>query len=78
MLAHGINSKISCAGPLYCKSESFRENFIFVNSIKRHICDIKNLRLGHDLPISVNDRVIFQFREDFIFRKLSLCKVSRK
>ena len=36
-------------------SEIFRENFIFWNSVKRHICDVKNLRLGHDLPnISVN------------------------
>ena len=32
-------------------------NFIFANSVKRHICDANNSRLGHDLPISVNDRL---------------------
>ena len=32
----------------YCKSGKFRENFIFANSVKRHICDVKNLQLGHD------------------------------
>ena len=42
---------------------NFRNNFIFVNSIKRHICDIKNLQLGHDLPSSVNDRMILLFHE---------------
>ena len=62
---------------VYCKSGNFRENFIFANSVKRHICDIKNLRLGHDLPISLNDRVIPPFREDFIFKKLRLCEVSQ-
>ena len=35
-------------------------------------------RLGHDLPRSVNDKVISPFREDFIFTKLRICKVSRK
>ena len=33
----------------YCKLE------IFMKSVKSHICDDKNLRLGHDLPITVND-----------------------
>ena len=27
-----------------------------MNSVKRHICDVKNWRLGHDLPSSVNDK----------------------
>ena len=49
---------------------NFRENFILGNSIKNHICYVKKLQLGHDLPISVNDRVISPFREDFIFMKL--------
>ena len=48
----------------------FRENFIFANSVKRHICDVRNSRLGHSLPLSVNGRVISPFREDFIFTKL--------
>ena len=25
----------------YCKFGNFRENFIFTNSVKRHICDVK-------------------------------------
>ena len=34
-------------------------------------CDVKESRLGHDLPISVNDRVILSFLEDFIFHEIS-------
>ena len=52
---------------LYCKSVIFCENFMFENSVKRHISDAENSRLGHDLHISVNDRVISAFHEDFIF-----------
>ena len=62
----------------YCKFGNFRENFIFANSVKRHICDARNSRLRHDIPISVNDRVISPFREDFVFTKLRICEVSRK
>ena len=40
--------------PIYCKFGN-RENFIFTNSVKRHICHIENSRLGHDLPASVKD-----------------------
>ena len=35
-----------------CKFRNFHENFIFANSVKGHICDIKNSRLEHNLPIS--------------------------
>ena len=45
-----------------------------MNSVKRHICDAKNSRLGHDLHISVNDRVISVFREDFIFGNFAYAK----
>ena len=55
----------------YCKSGNFSKNFIFANSVKRHICDAKNSRLGHDLPISVKDLVISAFREDFILHETS-------
>ena len=57
---------------VYCKSGNFCENFNFTNSVKRHICDAKNPRLAHDLHISVIDRVISPFREDFIFTKLCI------
>ena len=57
---HTINSKI------------FSRDFIFANSIKRHICDVRNSRLGHDIRISVNNRVILPFREGFNFTKLRM------
>ena len=56
----------------YCKFENFLENFIFANSVKRHICDVQTSRLRHDLPISVNDRVILSFREGLIATKLPI------
>ena len=31
-----------------CQTETFCENFIFLNNVKRHVCDVKNLRLEHD------------------------------
>ena len=42
----------------YYKFENFHENFVFENSVKRHICDVKSSRLGPDLPTSVNGRMI--------------------
>ena len=45
-----------------------------MNSVKRHVCDVKNLRLRFDLPVSVNDNVISLFCEDFIFTKVSRIK----
>ena len=44
-----------------------RVDFIFANSVKKHICNIKNSRLGHDLPTLVNDRMISPSCEGFIF-----------
>ena len=35
---------------LYCKFGNFRENYIFANSVKGQICDIKKWQLGYDLP----------------------------
>ena len=51
--------------------------------VKRHICDVKNLRLWHDLPISVNDRVIapsqgFCLHETSHLRSFVKTKPSRK
>ena len=63
-------------GSDYCKFGTFREDFIFANNVKRHTCDVKTSRLGHGLLISVNERVISPFREDFIFTKLRICEVS--
>ena len=59
----------------YCRFGNCRENFIFANSIKRHISDVKNLRLRQGLPISIDDRVILPFRECFIFMKLCIWQV---
>ena len=48
--------------------------FLFANSIKRHLCDVRNSRLGHDIRISVNGRAILPIREGFNFRKLAYAK----
>ena len=61
-------------GP-YCKFGKFRENFIFANSIKRHICDSQSSGLRHGLHVSVNNRLNLLFREGFIFTKLRICEV---
>ena len=68
---------------IYCKCGNFRENLIFANSVKRHICDVKNSRLCHDLPTWVNDRMILPFREglfsrNFAYAKFRENKPSRK
>ena len=55
---------------MYCKLGNFRERVI------RHICHVKSLQLGHDLPTTVNDRVIPPFLEGFIFKKLRTSEVS--
>ena len=61
----------------YCKSRNFREDFIFQNIVRRHTCDIENSRLGHDLHLSVNDRVILPFLVDLIFTKIRICHENK-
>ena len=39
----------------YFRFGNFRDNFIFAKCVRRHICHVKNKRLGHDLPSSVNE-----------------------
>ena len=39
---------IHSSGPMYLAHVNFCENFIFVNGVKRCICDVKSSRLGHD------------------------------
>ena len=58
----------------YCKIRNFCENFIFANSIKRHIYHVKNSQLGHDLPASVNERVILTYSEGIIFTNFAYAK----
>ena len=43
---------------------------LFLLIALRHICHVKNSRLGHDLPTSLNDRVILTFCDGLIFTKL--------
>ena len=62
----------------YSKFGNFQESFIFANSIQRHIRDVRNWQIGHDIPISVNDRVILPFREGLNFTKQRICKALRK
>ena len=54
---------------IHCKFRNFHENFTFTNRVKRHICHVKKIMKGHDLPTSVNDRVILPFCEGFIFER---------
>ena len=66
---------------LYSKFGNFRENFIYANNVKRHLCDVKKSRLKHDLHISVNDRAIsrgFYFHETSHIRSFAKIKPSRK
>ena len=58
----------------YCKFGNFPENFTFANSVKRHICNFKNSRLGHDFPTSVNDRVISPFHKVLFSRNFAYGK----
>ena len=43
-----------------------------MKSAKRHISHVRNSRPGHDLHISVNNRVVSSYRKSFIFTKLRL------
>ena len=48
-----------------------------MNRVKRYICGVKKSLLGHDLqnvPISVNDRVIFTISRGFYFHETSHAK----
>ena len=58
-------------------SEIFERILFSQIALKDIFVTLKNSRLRHDLPISVNDRVILPFHEDFIFAKLCICEVSR-
>ena len=51
-------------------SEIFARILFSRIALKGHIWDIRNSRLGHDIPISVNDRVILPFHEGFNFTEI--------
>ena len=53
----------------YCKSETFREGFILVNNVTRHICHIKNSRLGHNLPTLVKGQEWFRHFTRVLFSR---------
>ena len=78
-----IHSWTAVPNSKYCKFGNFRENFIFANSIKRHICDFNNSQLGHKLPSSVNkinDLTIswgFNFHETSHMRSLMKIKLTQ-
>ena len=72
MLHPWVNEDVIFQPMKYCKSGNFHENFNFQNSVKRQTFDRKILRLGFDSPISVVERVISPFCEDFIFTKLRI------
>ena len=51
----------------YCKFENFHENYIFANSVKRHICDVKPFREG----LFSRKFARVKFRENKILAKIS-------
>ena len=53
-----------------CYTSTTVNSEMFANSVKRHICNVK-IAKRHDLPISVNDRVISRICEGLIFTKTS-------
>ena len=71
--------KLRVSEVLLCtvKSEVFARILFFRIALKDNFAPLKS-RLAYDLPISVTDRMISLFRDDFIFTKLRICKVSRK
>ena len=54
--------------------EIFARILFSAKSVKRHICDVKISRLGHNLPISVNDRVIWLLQKVLFLRNFSHAK----
>ena len=59
---------------VYCKFGNFRENLIFANCVKRRNCDVKKSLQKHDLPISVNDRVVSPLYKGLFSRKFAYAK----
>ena len=60
-------------------SEIFARILLSRMAFKRHICDVRNSRQRHNLPISVNDRVIgFYFHETSDMRSFAKIKHSLK
>ena len=59
---------------VYCKLGNFCEIFIFANSVKRHICDVRNSQLRQVLPTPVSYRVILPFRKGYIFMNFTYAK----
>ena len=51
----GGGGRETTSGHHYCKFGNFRENFIFANSVKRQIYELKKSQVEHYLPISVKD-----------------------
>ena len=72
-----VTPNVSNTSEKYCKFRIFLENFIFAKSVKRYICNIKNLQLGHDLPITVTDRMLYPFCESFIFTKREIKTLTK-
>ena len=60
----------------HCKFGNFRENLIFATSVKRHIYDVKNSRLGNDLHDSSISRGFYFHETSHIRENKTLAKIS--
>ena len=49
-----------------------------MNNVKRHIYNVKNAQLVHDLPATVNNGVISLFHKGFVFMKFCKNKTLAK
>ena len=69
----------------YCKFGNFRENFIFANNVKRHICDVKNREQGKIYQYFISEQQSdiansrgFDFHETSHMRSFAKIKLLRK
>ena len=68
-----------CRSLLYTVNLEIFARILFSRiALKDIFVTLKDLRLEHDLHISVNDIVNSAFHKDFIFTKLGICKLSQK
>ena len=78
MLASCCIKSKSDRGPDTVNLEIFMRILFSGIAVKGHICDAKNLRQGHDLAISVDNRVISLFARVLFSKSFEKIKPSRK
>ena len=62
---------------MYTVNPEIFARFLFSRYALKDLFATLKFQLWHDLPISVNDRVISPFREDFVFTKFREKKLAK-